>query len=138
MKNQYDMELVKNIIDQTNNLGLEGFHLGEIDEKFLESRNELKKNIDKIIVCLEWLDSGLDFFTYFAKDDCLASEVREMIQNNQHPVIPLGCVITALLYFRGRVVIKKNSVSSDLTFELPYYQKMARERSRRLCYEMDL
>ena len=29
MKNQYDIELVNNIIDQTNNLGLEGFHLGE-------------------------------------------------------------------------------------------------------------
>ena len=63
--------------------------------------------MDKIIVCLKWLDSGLDYFTYFAKDDCLASEVKEMIQDNQHPVIPLGCVIIALLYFRERIEIEK-------------------------------
>jgi hypothetical protein len=117
---------------------LGGFHLGELGKKFQESQDELKNHIDKIIICLEWLDTGLDCFTYFAKDDCLASEVKEMIQNDQHPVIPLGCVITALLYFRNRIAIDKEIISPDLIFALPYYKRMDRERSRRICYEMDL
>jgi len=138
MKQQYDIELIESIIDQTKNIGLDGFHPGEMEDNFQESQNELKKSIDKIIVCLEWLDRGLGYFTYFAKEECLASEVKEMIQNDQHPVIPLGCVITALLYFRGRIAINKNIISSDLIFSLPYYERMDRERSRRICYEMDL
>jgi hypothetical protein len=138
MKNQYDKELIINIIEQTKFLGLEGFYLEKLDKKFQESQIELKQNIDKIIVCLEWLDNGLGYFTYFAQDECLASEVREMIQDDQNPVIPLGCVITALLYFRNRIVIDKNIISSDLMFTLPYDERMDRERSRRICYEMDL
>ena len=138
MENQYDEEPITNIIDRAGNLGLEGFYLGERDEKFQESQNELKKSIDKIIVCLDWLDTGLDSFTYFAKEDCLASEVKEMIQDSHNPEIPLGCVIIALLYFCDRIVINKKRISQDLIFALPYDERMDRERSRRICYEMDL
>jgi hypothetical protein len=138
MNNQYDKELIIDIIEQMKFLGLEGFYLGKLDDKFLDSQNELKRSMDKIIVCLEWLDTGLGYFTYFAKDDCLASEIKEMIQNAQHPVIPLGCVITALLYFHNRIAINSNIESADLVFNLTYFEKLEREHRRRMIYEIDL
>ena len=138
MKKEYNKEHIIYIIEAVENLGIDGFHWEELDEKFLECQNELKNSVDEIIYCLESIERSLSHNTYYAEYDCYASEVKEMVENDQHPVISLGSIIAALLYLRGRIQYEIIPLKSDLKFRLPEAERMDRVRSRKICYEMGL
>ena len=136
MKQQYDEELIINIIEAVENLGIDGFHWGKKDDKFLNRQKELKKSIDKIIICLDWLDKGLNYFTYFENYNCYASDVKEMIENSSNMKIKLGCVITAILYNYQKLEYEKEVGSKDLKFRLPSTDRDKLRNKARIIYEM--
>ena len=136
MKQQYEEELIINIIEAVENLGIDGFHWGKKDDKFLDKQKELKKSTDKIIICLDWLDEGLNYFTYFANYNCYASNVKEMIERPDGPEIPLGCVITAILYNYQKLEYEKEVGNKDLTFRLHSTDRNKLRNKARIIYEM--
>jgi len=136
MKNDYDKEQIVFIIEAVENLGLDGFHWGDRDEEFRKSQKELKNSVDKILVCLEWLDEYLTYFTYFANYYCYASEVKDMIENPGEEEIPLGCVITAILYNYQKLEYEKEVGSKDLIFRLPSSTRDKLESKKRRIYEL--
>ena len=136
MKQQYDEELIINIIEAVENLSIDGFHWDKKDDKFLNIQKELKKSIYKIIVCLDWLDKYLDYFTYFANYNCYASDVKEMIEKPDGPEIPLGCVITAILYNYQKLEYEKEVGSKDLKFRLPSTVSNKLRNKARIIYEL--
>ncbi len=136
MKNEYDEEQIINTIEAVENLGIDGFHWRKKDEKFLDKQKELKKSIDKIIVCLDWLDEYLNYFTYFANYNCYASDVKEMIELRGNRDAPLGCVITAILYNHQKLENEKEVGKKDLTFRVPSHIRNKLETKKRIIYEL--
>jgi len=136
MKQQYDEEQIINIIEAVENLSLDGFHWGKKDDKFLNIQKELTKSVDKITVCLDWLDEGLNYFTYFANYNCYASDVKEMIEKPDGPEIPLGCVITAILYNHQKLKYEKEVGSKDLKFRLHSTDRNKLRNKARIIYEL--
>ncbi len=76
MKQQYDKELIINVIEAIEHLGIDGFHWGKKDKQFVKSQKELKKSIDKIIICLEWIDREYTLEAYIKAKGCKASELK--------------------------------------------------------------
>jgi hypothetical protein len=136
MKQQYDEELIIDVIDAIENLGIDGFHWQKKDDKFLNRQKELKKSTDKIIICLDWLDNYLNYFTYFANYNCYASNVKDMIEKPDGPEIPLGCVITAILYNHQKLGYEKEVGSKDLKFRLPDTDRNKLRNKARIIYEL--
>jgi hypothetical protein len=136
MKQQYDEELIIDVIDAIENLGIDGFHWQKKDDKFLNRQKELKKSIDKIIVCLDWLDEGLNYFTYFANYNCYASNVKDMIEKPDGPEIPLGCVITAILYNHNKLEYEKKVGCKDLRFRIHSTERDRLRNKARIIYEL--
>ena len=56
MKNNYDDELIIDVIEAIETLGIDGFHWGMPDEQFYKSQDELINSVDKIKICLDWID----------------------------------------------------------------------------------
>jgi hypothetical protein len=119
MNQQYDEELIINIIEAVENLGINGFHWDKKDEKFLNKQKELKKSIDKIIICLEWIDREYTLETYIKANGCRASQLQKIIGSNEEMEIPLGCVITALSYNCHRFRFLKINGWEDMLFFAP-------------------
>ena len=136
MKQQYDEELIINIIEAVENLGIDGFHWGKKDDKFLHRQKELKKSIDKIIVCLDWLDKSLNYFTYFSNYNCYASDVREMIETPDTGRISLGCVIAAVMYNYQKLEYEKEGGNKDLIFRIPSTERDRLRNKARIIYEL--
>jgi hypothetical protein len=136
MKNDCDRELIVYTIEALENLGLDGFHWGKRDEEFRKSQEELENSIDKVLVCLEWLDEHLTYFTYFANDYCYASKVKDIIENHREEQIPLGCVITAILYNSQKLEYEKEYGSKDLIFRHPSTVRDKLESRKRRIYEL--
>jgi hypothetical protein len=136
MKKQYDKEMIIYTIEAVENLGINGFHWGKRDNKFLKSQDELKLSVDKIIVCLDWLDEGLNYFTYFANYNCYASDVKKMIEQGGEIEIPLGCIITAIMYNYQKLDYEKECGKKDLTFRLPSHIRDKIEIKKRIIYDL--
>ena len=136
MKDQYDNELIRIVIESNENLGINGFYWGYMDEQFRGSKEELYNSVNKIILCLEWLDRYLNYFTYFSSDYCSASKVKEMIEKPNGPNIPLGCVIVALLYNYNRIEYEKEFGKNDLIFRLPSTERDELKRIEKVIYEL--
>ena len=96
MKKEYNKEQIIYIIEAVENLGIDGFHWEELDEKFIESQNELKNSVDEIIICLKWIDKCLYLLTDFSKLKCYASEIKETMDSSSKEEMPLGCIIVLL------------------------------------------
>jgi len=92
--------------------------------------------MDKIIVCLDWLEEGLNYFTYFSNYNCYASDVKEMIGLRDKRETPLGCVITAILYNHQKLEYEKEVGNKDLTFRLPSTDRNKLRNKARIIYEM--
>ena len=136
MKNKYDKEMIIYTIEAVENLGIDGLHWGEKDDKFLKKQKELKKSVDKIIVCLDWLDEYLNYFTYFSNYNCYASNVKEMIEIRGKRQIPLGCVIAAIMYNYKRLRYEKEIGNKDLVFRIPSTERDRLEIKKRIIYEL--
>ena len=136
MKNEYDKEMIIYTIEAVENLGIDGFHWEERDEQFRKSQDELKQSVDKIIVCLEWLDEYLNYFTYFSNYNCYASNVKEMIEIRGKRQIPLGCVIAAILYNHQKLGYEKEIGNKDLVFRIPSTERDRLEIKKRIIYEL--
>jgi hypothetical protein len=136
MKNKYDKEMIIYTIEAVENLGIDGFHWEERDEQFRKSQDELKQSVDKIIVCLEWLDEYLNYFTYFSNYNCYASDVREMIETPDTGRISLGCVIAAVMYNYQKLQHEKEIGNKDLVFRIPSTERDRLEIKKRIIYEL--
>lgn len=135
MKQQYDKELIINVIEAIEHLGIDGFHWGKRDSEFLKSQRELKKSIDKIIICLEWIDREYSLEAYIKAIGCRASELKRIIDANEETEIPLGCVITAISYNWHRFRYLKLNGFKDITFYAP--ADIVRElKSRKSIYDV--
>ena len=119
MKQQYDKEQIINIIEAVEILGIDGFHWDKKDDKFLKKQKELKKSIDKIIICLEWIDREYTLEAYIKANGCRASQLQKIIEANEETKIPLGCVITALSYNCHRFRFQKLVGWEDMIFFAP-------------------
>ncbi|MBK6915022.1 MAG: hypothetical protein IPH11_15675 [Ignavibacteriales bacterium] len=135
MKQEFDKELIIDVIDAIEHLGIDGFHWGKRDEQFLESQNELKNNIDKIIICLEWIDREFTLEAYIKASGCRASELKRSIEFYKETDIPLGCVITAIAYNYHRFRYIKTTGWEDMVFYAP--ADIVRElKSRKRIYDV--
>ena len=119
MKNQYDKELIIDVIEAIETLGIDGFHWGKKDKEFSKSQEELKKSIDKIIICLEWIDREYTLEAYIRASGCNASKLQQIIELNEGTEIPLGCVITAIAYNYHRFRYLKTAGMEDIIFYAP-------------------
>ena len=136
MKNKYDKEMIIYTIEAVENLGIDGFHWEERDEQFRKSQDELKQSVDKIIVCLEWLDEYLNYFTYFSNYNCYASNVKEMIEIRGKRQIPLGCVMAAIMYNYQKLEYEKEAGNKDLIFRIPSTERDKLRNKARIIYEL--
>ena len=136
MKKEYNKEHIIYIIEAVENLGIDGFHWEELDEKFIESQKELKKSVDEIIVCLEWIDECLYLLTDFSKPTCYASEIKETMDSSSKEEIPLGCIIAALMHNYDMITYEKKVGLKDLIFCLPDNERERLRREARIIYEL--
>jgi len=135
MKQQYDKEQIINIIEAVENLGIDGLHWEKKDDKFLKKQKVLKKSIDKIIICLEWVDREYTLEAYINANGCRASQLQRIIGINEEMEIPLGCVITALSYNCHRFRFLKLHGWQDMIFCAP--ADIVRElKSRKRIYDV--
>ncbi|MFZ1518686.1 MAG: hypothetical protein WAU11_07920 [Ignavibacteriaceae bacterium] len=119
MKNQYDKELIIDVIEAIETLGINGFHWGNRDKEFIKSQEELKKSIDKIIICLEWIDREYTLEAYIKASGLKASELKRGIEASEETGIPLGCVITAIAINHHRFRYIKTIGWEDIVFYAP-------------------
>ena len=119
MKNQYDKELIIDVIEAIETLGINGFHWGNRDKEFIKSQEELKKSIDKIIICLEWIDREYTLEAYIKASGLKASELKRGIEASEETEIPLGCVITAIAFNYHRFRYNKITGWEDIIFYAP-------------------
>jgi hypothetical protein len=119
MNNQYDKELIIDVIEAIETLGIEGFHWGKKDKEFLKSQKELKKSIDKIIICLGWIDREYTLEAYIKANGLKASQLKKAIEASEEIDIPLGCVITAIAYNYHRFRYIKTMGWEDIVFYAP-------------------
>lgn len=119
MKNQYDEELIINVIEAIETLGIDGFHWGKKDKQFVKDQKELKNSIDKIIICLEWIDREYTLEAYIKASGCNASKLQQIIEIDEGTEIPLGCVITALAFNYHRFRYLKTAGAKDVIFYAP-------------------
>jgi len=119
MKNQFDKDLIVNVIEAIETLGIDGFHWGNKDKQFVKSQKELKKSIDKIIICLEWIDREYTLEAYIKASGCKASQLQKIIEGNEETQIPLGCVITAIAYNYHRFRYIITAGMEDIIFYAP-------------------
>ena len=119
MNNQYDKELIVDVIEAIETLGIDGFHWDKRDEEFIKSRNELKNSIDKIIICLEWIDREYSLEAYIKAKGNKASELKKGIEADEEIDIPLGCVITAIAFNYHRFRYLKFPGLEDIIFYAP-------------------
>jgi len=119
MNNQYDKELIINVIEAVETLGIDGFHWGYNDKELAKSQEELKKSTDKIIICLEWIDREYTLEAYIKASGCNASELQKFIEASEETQIPLGCVITAIAYNYHRFRYNKTAGMEDIIFYAP-------------------
>ena len=119
MNNQYDKELIIDIIEAIETLGIGGFYWGKKDIEFTKSQEELKKSIDKIIICLEWIDREYTLEAYMKATGLKASELKRGIEASEETEIPLGCVITAIAINHHRFRYIKTIGWEDIIFYAP-------------------
>lgn len=119
MKNQYDKELIIDVIEAIETLGINGFHWGKKDKEFIKGQEELKKSIDKIIICLEWVDREYTLEAYMKASGLRASELKRGIEASEETEIPLGCVITAIAINHHRFRYIKTAGWEDIIFYAP-------------------
>jgi hypothetical protein len=119
MKNQYDEELIINVIEAIETLGIDGFHWGKKDKQFVKDQKELKNSIDKIIICLEWIDREYTLEAYMKATELKASELKRGIEASEETEIPLGCVITAIAFNYHRFRYIKTTGWEDMIFFAP-------------------
>ena len=135
MKQEYDEEQIINVIEAIEHLGIDGLHWGKKDKQFVQSQKELKKSIDKIIICLEWIDREYTLEAYIKANGCRASQLQKIIGSNEEMEIPLGCVITALSYNCHRFRFLKIHGWQDMLFFAPV--DIVRElKSRKRIYDV--
>ena len=119
MNNQYDKELIIDVIEAIETLGIDGFHWGNRDKEFIKSQEELKKSIDKIIICLEWIDREYTLEAYMKATGLKASVLKRCIEASEETEIPLGCVITAIAINYHRFRYLKTAGMEDIIFYAP-------------------
>jgi len=119
MKQLYDEELIINVIEAIEHLGIEGFHWGKRDEHFFKSQDELINSVDKIKICLEWIDREYTLEAYMKATGLRASQLQRAIEASAEIEIPLGCVITAITYNYHRFRYIKTSGWEDMIFFAP-------------------
>lgn len=119
MNNQYDKELITEVIEAIETLGIDGYHWGKRDEDFFKSQDELINSVDKIIICLDWIDREYTLEAYIRASGCNASKLQQIIELNEGTEIPLGCVITALAYNHHRFRYQKTAGIKDVIFYAP-------------------
>ena len=119
MKNQYDKELIIDVIEAIETLGINGFHWGNKDKEFIKSQEELKNSVDKIIICLEWIDREYTLEAYMKATGLRASELKRGIEASEETEIPLGCVITAIAFNHHRFRYIKTIGWEDIIFYAP-------------------
>ena len=116
MNNQYDKELLINMIEEIETLGIDGFHWGYNDKELPKSREELKMSLDKIIICLERIDKEFTTDIYILAKGRRASEIKQLIDFKDNIDMPLGCVIAAIIYNRDRFKYLRLAGWEDITF----------------------
>jgi hypothetical protein len=119
MKNQYDKDLIINVIEAIKHLGINGFHWGKRDENFFKSQDELINSVDKIIICLEWIDREYTIEAYIKANGLRASQLKIAIEASENIDIPLGCVITAIAFNHHRFRYTKTTGWKDIVFFAP-------------------
>ena len=121
MNNQYDKELIIDVIEAIETLGIDGFHWGKKDKEFIKSQEELKRSTDKIIICLKWIDREYTLEAYMKASGLRASELKRGIEAWEETEIPLGCVITAIAINHHRFRYIKTIGWEDIIFYAPAY-----------------
>lgn len=119
MNNQYDKELIIEVIEAIETLGIDGFHWGKKDKEFIKSQEELKRSTDKIIICLKWIDREYTLEAYIKASGLKASELKRGIEASEETEIPLGCVITAIAFNHHRFRYIKTTGWEDIIFYAP-------------------
>ena len=119
MKNQYDDELIIDVIEAIETLGIDGFHWGKRDEQFYKSQDELINSVDKIKICLDWIDREYTLEAYIKANGLRASQLKKGIEASEEIDIPLGCVITAIAYNHHRFRYIKTAGWEDIIFFAP-------------------
>jgi hypothetical protein len=121
MNNQYDKELIIDVIEAIETLGIDGFHWGNKDKEFIKSQEELEESIDKIIICLEWIDKEFTPGKYIKAKGERASELKGLIDFKEDMDMPLGCVIAAIIYNRDRFEYLRLAGWKDIIFYAPLH-----------------
>ncbi len=119
MKQQYDRELIIDVIEAIETLGVDGFHWGKKDKEFSISQEELINSVDKIITCLEWIDREYTLEAYIKATGLKASELKRGIEASEETEIPLGCVITAIAFNYHRFRYSRTTGWEDVIFYAP-------------------
>jgi len=119
MKQQYDRELIIDVIEAIETLGVDGFHWGKKDNEFSKSQEELINSVDKIITCLEWIDREYTLEAYIKATGLKASELKRGIEASEETEIPLGCVITAIAFNYHRFRYSRTTGWEDVIFYAP-------------------
>jgi hypothetical protein len=119
MNNQYDEELIIDVIEAIETLGIDGFHWGKKDKEFSKSQEELINSVDKIITCLEWIDREYTLEAYIKATGLKASELKRGIEASEETEIPLGCVITAIAFNYHRFRYSRTTGWEDIIFYAP-------------------
>lgn len=119
MKQQYDIDLIINVIEAIEHLGIDGFYWGDRDENFFKSQDELINSVDKIITCLEWIDREYTLEAYIRANGVRASQIKSAIEAEEDIDIPLGCVITAIAFNHHRFRYLKTNGWGDIVFFAP-------------------
>ncbi|HCY77721.1 MAG TPA: hypothetical protein DHV28_17555 [Ignavibacteriales bacterium] len=119
MNNQFDKELIIDVIEAIETLCIDGFHWGKKDKEFSKSQEELKKSIDKIIICLEWIDREYTLEAYMKASGLRAGELKRGIEASEETEMPLGCVITAIAFNYHRFRYIKTMGWEDIIFYAP-------------------
>lgn len=119
MKQQYDKDLIINVIEAIEHLGVDGFYWGQRDENFFKSQDELINSVDKIIICLEWIDREYTLEAYIRANGVRASQIKNAIESEEDIDIPLGCVITAIAFNHHRFRYTKTTGWKDIVFYAP-------------------
>jgi len=119
MKQQYDKELIINVIEAIEHLGIDGFHWGKRDEQFYKSQDELINSVDKIKICLDWIDREYTLEAYIKASGLRASQLKRAMEASEGIEIPLGCLITAIAYNYHRFRFQKLAGWEDMIFYAP-------------------
>lgn len=119
MKQLYDKDLIINVIEAIENLGVDGFYWGNRDEDFFKSQDELINSVDKIITCLEWIDREYTLEAYIKANGLKASQLKKGIEASEEIDIPLGCVITAIAFNHHRFRYIRTTGWEDILFYAP-------------------